>query len=87
MGLAWNACKTPNDLLQCFQKGRNNLVYAETKMNKASSRSHAVFQIKVAKRPRAVEKAKPGAPAKVEMKATFGKLTAGASTRPLLSSP
>jgi len=25
MGLAWNACKTPNDLLQCFQKGRNNL--------------------------------------------------------------
>ena len=73
-GLSWVPCKTPNDLLQCFQRGRNNLVYAETKMNKASSRSHAVFQIKVAKRPRAMEKGKPGA-GKVEMKATFGKLT------------
>lgn len=73
-GLSWVPCKTPNDLLQCFQRGRNNLVYAETKMNKASSRSHAVFQIKVAKRPRATEKGKPGA-GKVEMKATFGKLT------------
>ena len=73
-GLVWHKCKTPNELLQCFQKGRMNLVYAETKMNKASSRSHAVFQIKVAKRPRAMEKGKPGA-GKVEMKATFGKLT------------
>ena len=73
-GLQWAACKTPNELLQCFTKGRNNLVYAETKMNKSSSRSHAVFQIKVSKRPRATEKGKPGA-AKVEMKAIFGKLT------------
>jgi len=71
-GLHWMMCKTPNDLLQCFQKGRNNLVYAETKMNKSSSRSHAVFQIKVTKRPRAVESNGKG---KVEMKATFGKLT------------
>ena len=75
-GLTWMPCKTPTDLLQCFQKGRNNLVYAETKMNKASSRSHAVFQIKVAKRPRASDAAaaKKGAK-KVEMKAVFGKLT------------
>lgn len=73
-GLTWAPCKTPNDLLQCFTKGRNNLVYAETKMNKSSSRSHAVFQIKVSKRPRATEKGKPGM-GKVEMKATFGKLT------------
>lgn len=73
-GLAWTKCGTPNDLLQCFQKGRMNLVYAETKMNKSSSRSHAVFQIKVSKRPRALDKTgtKGG---KVEMKATFGKLT------------
>lgn len=73
-GLVWHKCKTPNELLQCFQKGRMNLVYAETKMNKSSSRSHAVFQIKVSKRPRALDKTgtKGG---KVEMKATFGKLT------------
>jgi hypothetical protein len=58
-----------------YAPGRNNLVYAETKMNKSSSRSHAVFQIKVSKRPRATEKGKPGSAAKVEMKATFGKLT------------
>eukprot|EP00854_Cymbomonas_tetramitiformis_P010056 gene10056-11898_t len=45
-GLTWLPCKTPEELLQAFQRGRNNIVYAETKMNKASSRSHAVFQIK-----------------------------------------
>ena len=64
----------PKRSVAVFPARRNNLVYAETKMNKASSRSHAVFQIKVAKRPRAMEKGKPGA-GKVEMKATFGKLT------------
>ena len=73
-GLAWARCKTPNELLQCFQRGRNNLVYAETKMNKSSSRSHAVFQIKVAKRPRATDGGKAGK-GKIEMRATFGKLT------------
>lgn len=75
-GLTWAPCATPHDLLRCFTRGRANLVYAETKMNKTSSRSHAVFQIKVAKRPRATDKASgvKGAAA-VEMKATFGKLT------------
>jgi kinesin family protein 5 len=59
----------------CFQRGRNNLVYAETKMNKSSSRSHAVFQIKISKRSRATSRAMVGGGGKVEMKATFGKLT------------
>ena len=74
-GLTWIACKTPSDMLMCFQRGRNNLVYAETKMNKSSSRSHAVFQIKISKRSRATSRAKVGGGGKVEMKATFGKLT------------
>ena len=56
-GLTWIACKTPSDMLMCFQRGRNNLVYAETKMNKSSSRSHAVFQIKISKRSRASSRA------------------------------
>jgi kinesin family protein 5 len=62
-------------MLMCFQRGRNNLVYAETKMNKSSSRSHAVFQIKISKRSRATSRAMVGGGGKVEMKATFGKLT------------
>ncbi|KAK3278300.1 hypothetical protein CYMTET_13751 [Cymbomonas tetramitiformis] len=70
-GLTWLPCKTPEELLQAFQRGRNNIVYAETKMNKASSRSHAVFQIKVIKRARATE----NKGAAVKMKATVGKLT------------
>ena len=74
-GLTWISCKTPSDMLMCFQRGRNNLVYAETKMNKSSSRSHAVFQIKISKRSRATSSAKAGGGGKVEMKATFGKLT------------
>ena len=74
-GLTWISCKTPTDMLMCFQKGRNSLVYAETKMNKSSSRSHAVFQIKISKRSRATSSAKASGGGKVEMKATFGKLT------------
>ncbi len=31
-------------MMRAFHRGRTNLVYAETKMNKLSSRSHAVFQ-------------------------------------------
>ena len=44
-----------DELLRLFQKARNNVIYAETKMNKASSRSHSVFQIKVSKRARATD--------------------------------
>jgi len=69
--LTWVTCKTPDELLKHFQTARQNVIYAETKMNKASSRSHSVFQIKVAKRARATE-SKGGA---MKMQATMGKLT------------
>jgi len=51
-GLTWVRCSRPEVMLQAFQRARSNLVYAETKMNKASSRSHAVFQISITRRPR-----------------------------------
>jgi len=51
-GLTWVECKKPDTMLEAFTKARSNLVYAETRMNKASSRSHAVFQIKIVKRQR-----------------------------------
>ncbi|KAH8060052.1 hypothetical protein JL722_5009 [Aureococcus anophagefferens] len=35
-----------------FASARKNVVYAETKMNKASSRSHACFQLRVSRRPK-----------------------------------
>lgn len=37
-GLSWFQCSTPQFLLQCFQNGRKRLMYAETNMNKHSSR-------------------------------------------------
>lgn len=52
-GLTWLKCKNPDELIHAFQRARSNVVYAETKMNKASSRSHAVFQIRISKRPHA----------------------------------
>eukprot|EP00931_Biecheleriopsis_adriatica_P060530 TRINITY_DN36368_c0_g1_i1.p1 TRINITY_DN36368_c0_g1~~TRINITY_DN36368_c0_g1_i1.p1 ORF type:complete len:635 (+),score=164.93 TRINITY_DN36368_c0_g1_i1:41-1945(+) len=46
-GLTWERCARPDALLEAFARARSNLVYAETRMNKASSRSHAVFQVKI----------------------------------------
>ncbi|KAJ1620524.1 P-loop containing nucleoside triphosphate hydrolase protein, partial [Pavlovales sp. CCMP2436] len=43
---------SPAALMQLFNNGRRNLVYAETRMNKTSSRSHAVFQLTIEKRVR-----------------------------------
>ena len=51
-GLTWVACSSAKDLMDQFTTARKNVVYAETKMNKASSRSHACFQLRVTKRPR-----------------------------------
>mmetsp|Transcript_66381 Transcript_66381/g.126466 ORF Transcript_66381/g.126466 Transcript_66381/m.126466 type:complete len:730 (+) Transcript_66381:76-2265(+) len=48
-GLTWLPCRKAGELSRIFSRARTNLVYAETKMNKASSRSHAVFQIKITK--------------------------------------
>jgi len=47
--LTWVHCKQSRKLLNTFVKARRNLIYAETKMNKASSRSHAIFQIRITK--------------------------------------
>ena len=52
-GLTWQPCATPPDMMKAFQQARSGLHYAETKMNKASSRSHAIFQIKITRRRRA----------------------------------
>lgn len=59
-GLSWVKCASPETLLDAFTRARANVVYAETKMNKASSRSHAVFQIKITKRCRATATAGEG---------------------------
>lgn len=57
-GLTWLRCSRPDQLLAAFTFARTNLVYAETKLNKASSRSHAVFQVRIRRQDRA--KAGPG---------------------------
>jgi len=46
-GLSWTPCHSAEDVLECFKRGRSRLVYAETHMNKHSSRSHCVFQMKI----------------------------------------
>ena len=54
-GLSAIECKTPGELLALFDSGRRALVYAETKMNKHSSRSHAVLQLHVSRRERVLD--------------------------------
>jgi len=46
----WVACSSAHQLLELFAGARKNIVYAETKMNKSSSRSHALFQLRISKR-------------------------------------
>lgn len=48
--LTWQRCLTPLDLTDLVHRARQNLVYAETQMNKASSRSHAIFQLRIRRR-------------------------------------
>lgn len=43
-------CSSSCELLDAFSKARQNLIYAETRMNKASSRSHAIFQLRILRR-------------------------------------
>jgi len=81
-GLTWVECKGPESLLNNLRSGRNSLVYAETKMNKHSSRSHCVIQMRVEKRRRsglgdADEGDAQVSPAEdlVTLKTTVGKLT------------
>ncbi|CAJ1357703.1 unnamed protein product [Effrenium voratum] len=54
-GLTWIRCMKPDEMLEAFTRARANVVYAETKMNKASSRSHAIFQLRISKRERVFE--------------------------------
>ena len=44
-GLTWRVCESPEVLMELFDIGRKHLRYAETHMNKHSSRSHAVMQV------------------------------------------
>lgn len=48
--LTWIQCDSASMLLQKFAEGRKRLRYAETRMNKHSSRSHCVLHVKVTKR-------------------------------------
>ena len=54
-GLTWTPCRSAEDVLECFRVGRSRLVYAETHMNKQSSRSHCVFQLKIERIERPIE--------------------------------
>ena len=53
--LSWTPCESAEDVLDVFQRGRSGLVYAETHMNKQSSRSHCIFQMKVERFERPIE--------------------------------
>jgi len=72
--LTWVECSSPAALLDLFKKARHGLFYAETSMNKASSRSHAVFQIRVVRRKR-VKQDNPDGGASRTMQATCGQLS------------
>ena len=69
-GLAEVQCKTAAQLLQAFDSGRRHLRYAETKLNKSSSRSHAVLQLSVSRRLRVLDAN--------EARAQFGRAILGA---------
>ena len=73
-GLAALECKSPSDLLAFFDQGRRQLVYAETKMNKHSSRSHAVLQLMVSRRERVMDGASAHGGSMIATQ-TSGKLT------------
>lgn len=66
-GLTWLKCTRPETMMDVFTRARSNVVYAETKMNKASSRSHALFQVRLTKRQRAFAAVETGgAPQRME---------------------
>jgi len=68
--LTWVECESPQAMLEFFKRARSGLHYAETKMNKSSSRSHAVFQISIVRRRRAKQEH-----ASRKMEATVGQLS------------
>lgn len=50
-GLTWILCRQPEEMLLLFGRAHSNVIYAQTLMNKSSSRSHAIFHIKVTRKP------------------------------------
>eukprot|EP00929_Paragymnodinium_shiwhaense_P036408 TRINITY_DN19520_c0_g1_i1.p1 TRINITY_DN19520_c0_g1~~TRINITY_DN19520_c0_g1_i1.p1 ORF type:complete len:712 (-),score=188.87 TRINITY_DN19520_c0_g1_i1:257-2392(-) len=73
-GLTSVRCDRPEDLLDCFARARANIIYAETRMNKASSRSHAVFQVRISRRQRASAADATGTGATQRMECTHARL-------------
>ena len=51
-GLTWFECSSPEFLLSVIRNGQRRIVYAETQLNKHSSRAHAVIQLRVTRRRR-----------------------------------
>jgi kinesin family protein 5 len=74
-GLTWIACKTPSDMLMCFQRGPQQPRVRRDEDEQVLQSLARRVQIKISKRSRATSRAKVGGGGKVEMKATFGKLT------------
>eukprot|EP00400_MALV-I_sp_L67-5_P000391 gene391-432_t len=52
VGAKWMSAKTSNELLEIFGNARNNIRYAETKLNQHSSRAHAIMRIQLQRRER-----------------------------------
>lgn len=48
-GLTWKSCENADEMITYLALSRSNVVLAETSMNKMSSRSHAVLQIRINK--------------------------------------
>ena len=71
----WIRCTSPEYLLECFRRGQKGLVYAETMMNKHSSRSHCVLQLQVNRVPRLDSAAVAEGTGKVELVQQRGLLT------------
>jgi len=54
-GLTVRECGSAEEMLALFEQGRKHLIYAETKLNKSSSRSHAVLQLHLSRRQRVLD--------------------------------
>jgi len=73
-GLTRVNCESPSVLLEAFARARSNLIYAETRMNKASSRSHAIFQINITRRARVSSSSAVASDQRQQMACTHAKL-------------
>lgn len=82
-GLSWYECKSADFLLSVIRNGQRRITYAETSLNKHSSRAHAVIQLRVTRRRRMAAKQGKNLQASLErqdsakraVRATRGRLT------------